>query len=150
MEHKSVSLDLRSLFKLDTYWKLCQSSKHLPVLLFWICSEKPTIKICYFTFAWHCIPFFKFIKYVNLCTSPTFISDRALWGNSWQIIEKSVPTMLIARKNMSVSDGKKQKNQGIKNKLPEQHNNNNHICRHLYLHSTRVWNRSLSWSLNKL
>lgn len=36
----------------------------------------------------------------------TLISALALWGNSRPIKEKSVPTILIAKKNMSVSGGK--------------------------------------------
>lgn len=37
----------------------------------------------------------------------TLISIRARCGNSWPIMEKSVPTMLMAKKNMSVSGGGK-------------------------------------------
>lgn len=58
-----------------------------------------------------------FYKYVYQYSSLTFISDRALWGNSWQIMEKSVPTMLIARKNMSVSEGKQQTIMAWKNNM---------------------------------
>lgn len=90
------------------------------------------------TKVWACIAMEKWIilsywKTENLLLL-TLISERALWGNSWQIIVKSVPTMLTARKNMSVSGGQNNKARHVKSLSDRQ------------FKLIQVWNRGRTFS----